>query len=448
MLLRLFKITLALFLGLVLCEGLLGALHVTLGAEERGGQGAAEVLCIGDSHTFGWNVDQAGAWPACLEALLTRPPSGADSAGGLRVANRGAPGKNTETLLGELDEYLALDRPRIVLILAGLNNPWSRPHAAGTARGFEWSRTARLTRILLARVQKSARIQGAGEASGGGSFEERELEGGRTEVRVVTREGDLESFEVGGGSIAHEEVQLAFDWIQRDLTELARRVREFGARPVLLTYALEEGEYLPNVNFTIREAAAESDIDLIDVAAAFRPHLDELGRERLFFPDAHPRREGYSVFARVVHDGLVELGLFDGPLVGDAFQELRERPAPVPELFVRPQPGDGGFELEVRFDPALEFSVLLSSELAPPDASESDLSWFGQRVALARGALFDASALDERLQGSFGDGATRLFVTPGQLGQLGASEEPVFAVLVARTQDWTVLAAGEPVRLR
>ena len=442
MLLRLSKIALALVLGLFLCEAVLVALHLTFGAEERGGAGAADVLCIGDSHTFGWNVDAAGAWPARLEQLLAS--DGSD----WRVANRGAPGKNTETLLEELDEYLALDRPQLVLILAGLNNPWSRPHEGGAGRALDWSRTARLTQLLWARVAKSARIQGAGDGSGAGSFEEREGEAGRTEVRVVTREGDLESFEIGGGTIAHEEVQLAFDWIQRDLLELARRVRAFGARPVLLTYALEEGEYLPSVNFAIREAAAEGELDLIDVAAAFRPHLDELGRARLFFPDAHPRRETYGAVARIVHDGLVELGCLAAAPVGDAFAELGARPAPTPELVRLPDGADGALELELRFDPALEFSVLVSEGLAAPEASDEELDWFGQRVALRRGALFDASAKDERLLGSFGAGTAHLTLTPGQLEQLGAASGPLFAVLVARTQDWTVLAASAPVALR
>lgn len=437
MLLRVLKVVLALFLGLVLCEVVLGALHLVFGAEERGGEGGAEILCIGDSHTFGWNVDAAGAWPARLEGLLNA--DGLD----VHVANRGAPGKNTETLLGELDQYLALDRPRVVLILAGLNNPWSRPHGEGAAGALDWSRTARLVKVLASRVVGGGRILGSGDGGGAGHIEETEGEDGRTEVRVVTREGDVESFEIGGGTIAHEEVQLAYDWIKRDLEELARRVRAFGATPVLLTYALEEGEYIPSVNFTIREAAVEEGIDLVDVAAAFTPVLDELGRERLFFPDAHPRREGYGAVARVVHDGLVRLGLVEAEPVGDPFSELRGVAAPEPKLegsFA----ADGSLKLTLEYEPALEYSVLLSKSALRSEAED----WFGLPVALVRDEVFAASERSGELKGGFGAGIQELSLSPAVLRGLGAEKGPLYAVLVARTQDWTTLQASSPVQLR
>lgn len=436
MLLRLAKVVLALALGLVLCELVLVLLHFAFGAAERGGAGGAEVLAIGDSHTFGWNVDAAGAWPARLEGLFET--EGLD----WNVANRGAPGKNTETLLGELDEYLALDRPQVVLILAGLNNPWSRPHGEGAASRLEWSRTARLVKLLASRVMGGSRIQGAGDGDGAGSFEERATDTGRTEVRVVTREGDLETFDIGGGTITHAEEQLAYDWIKRDLVELARRVTAFGARPVLLTYALDEGDYLPQVNFTIREAAAEAELDLIDVAAVFTPVLGEFEHGRLFFPDAHPRREAYGAVARIVHDGLVELGLVDAAELGDPFGELRARGAPRPEL-VGEFGADGSLELELTFDPELQFSVLLARA-----TSELGEEWFGVPVRLARDDLFAATEAEPRLAGSFGAGRTQLVLAAADLGELGADEGPLFAVLVARTQDWSVLAASAPVRLR
>jgi lysophospholipase L1-like esterase len=446
-LVRLFKVLLALLLGLVLCELGWGARHRGSGASERGGAGGAEVLCIGDSHTFGWNVDAEGAWPARLEGLLAA--DGVDWS----VANRGAPGKNTETLLGELDEYLALDRPDMVLILAGLNNPWSRPHGEGATGVLDWSRTARLVKLLVSRVRGGGRIQGTGADGGGaGRFDETTTDEGRTEVRVVTREGDVETFVIGGETLAHEEVQLAYDWIKHDLIELAARVKAFGARPVLLTYALEEGEYLPSVNFTIREAAAEGELDLIDVAAAFTPVLDELGRERLFFRDAHPRREGYGAVAQVVHDGLVELGLVDAALLGDAFAELRGRPAPAPLLAVRAD-ADGALVLEMTYDPALEYTLLLAR--APLEVGED---WYGVPVALAHDELFALTQAEATrretepgkslLRGSFGQGTTLLTLSRAELARWSADEGPLFGVLVGRTADFSMLAASDPVRLR
>ncbi|HIE69451.1 MAG TPA: hypothetical protein EYP98_04410, partial [Planctomycetes bacterium] len=111
-----------------------------------------------------------------------------------------------------------------------------------------WSRTVRLVKILVSRLATGEQASGITriradktDAPTLGTFDETELDGDRTEVRVVTREGDLESFVVGGGTLSMSEAQLAYDWITRDLVTLSDAVLAAGATPVLLTYALEEG---------------------------------------------------------------------------------------------------------------------------------------------------------------------------------------------------------------
>ena len=42
------------------------------GAGSHGGA-AFRILCLGDSHTYGWGVKRREAWPAQLEALLDPP---------------------------------------------------------------------------------------------------------------------------------------------------------------------------------------------------------------------------------------------------------------------------------------------------------------------------------------------------------------------------------------
>lgn len=443
---KLLRAALALMLGLALIEGCLWILHFTVGQQRHVlDGGAAEILCLGDSHTYGWNVDAASTWPAKLGELS-----------GVAITNRGAPGKNTATLLEELNEYLAIDQPRVVLILAGLNNPWSRPHAGGTEAFVgtaSWSRTARLVKILASRFTTDEQASGITriradktDAPTLGTFDETELDGERTEVRVVTREGDLESFVVGGGTLSMSEAQLAYDWITRDLVTLSDAVLAAGATPVLLTYALEEGEYIPSVNFTIREAAVLSETALIDVARDLAPLVDELTAERLFFPDAHPRREGYSAIASVIHDGLIRGGLIDGQLLGDPGVLLRKRAAPKPMLaLVRDVADDGKLNLDLAFEPGLCFSVLLSHSKS---AAEGD-SWFGIPNPLARGELFSASERSEALMGEFDDmGRARLEVSAELAAELGATEGKVWASLVARTRDWVLLGASAPVRVR
>jgi lysophospholipase L1-like esterase len=62
------------------------------------------ILCLGDSTTFGWGVDEEQAWPAELAAQLVTP-----------TINGGVPGHSTVQGLATLDRALAL-RPRVVVL--------------------------------------------------------------------------------------------------------------------------------------------------------------------------------------------------------------------------------------------------------------------------------------------------------------------------------------------
>jgi len=439
--LRPLQVLVALFVGVLLAEGVLWAAHFAWGGSGRAAAGG-DVLCIGDSHTFGWNVDAASAYPAQLEALLA--PTG------LQVTNRGAAGKNTRTLLEELDEYLQLDAPEVVLILAGINNPWSRPPAdlsvdAEPPGLLASTRLARFARIAAARFGNEGRGIGAGDGSGAGSVEERELDDGRTEVRVVNREGIVETFTVGGGTVGYDEAELAHQWINHDLGALAKRARAFGAMPVLLTYAVENSDTVRAVNASIRAAAKEHGVPLVDVARGMLPGLETFGAARLIFPDAHPRVEGYRAVARIVHDGLVAEGLVAAEPVGDPFAPLRTAAPPEPTLAATPD-GAGGFDLDLAFDPVLSFSVVLSSEPLPQGAAPT---WLGLPLPVAQDALFSASANTESLRGTFdANGTATLHLDAATLADLADPEAPVYALLVARTKGWTLLATSAPLQLR
>ena len=100
----------ALLLGLVLLELGLQAMALVgrLRREARYpdiAEAELVVLCVGDSHVYGLNVDGADAWPAQLELLLRE--AGLDA----RVVNRGLPGKHSRTVLEELPGYLADYQP-------------------------------------------------------------------------------------------------------------------------------------------------------------------------------------------------------------------------------------------------------------------------------------------------------------------------------------------------
>jgi lysophospholipase L1-like esterase len=62
------------------------------------------VLCLGDSTTFGWGVEEEQAWPARLAALTGAP-----------VVNGGVPGYSTVQGLARVDLALSI-RPKVVIL--------------------------------------------------------------------------------------------------------------------------------------------------------------------------------------------------------------------------------------------------------------------------------------------------------------------------------------------
>lgn len=71
----------------------------------RGGEPSpGAILCLGDSTTFGWGVEEDEAWPMVLGHLL-----------GERTVNGGVPGYSTVQALATIDHALTL-KPRLVLL--------------------------------------------------------------------------------------------------------------------------------------------------------------------------------------------------------------------------------------------------------------------------------------------------------------------------------------------
>ena len=85
-----------------------------------------EILCFGDSLTYGTGAKEGMAYPSRLSKII-----------GLPVINLGVPGDTTETALSRLEEDVLSGTPRIVLITLGgndLKNRISREKAFGNLR--------------------------------------------------------------------------------------------------------------------------------------------------------------------------------------------------------------------------------------------------------------------------------------------------------------------------
>lgn len=112
-------------------------------------EGSAEVVCLGDSFTYGIGAEsRAGAYPSRL-AVRLRERLGRE----VEVANMGWPGSDSADVVRRLPKALDL-RPRVVCVLIGCNDSWRRrglvaEESADTGSFSLELRTLRLVRILL-----------------------------------------------------------------------------------------------------------------------------------------------------------------------------------------------------------------------------------------------------------------------------------------------------------
>ncbi len=137
------------------------------------GSEALDVLCVGDSYTYGLGSEDGRGYPEHLQELLDQ----AWGEGAALVHNRGRPGQNSSQALDTLPEQLAALAPEVVVILVGHNNGWNyndlhlEPGEAtvtSKARGLLGrSRLVRLLRLAVGwdlgeaeRTADAARAQG------------------------------------------------------------------------------------------------------------------------------------------------------------------------------------------------------------------------------------------------------------------------------------------------
>src|SRR5713101_5404555 len=76
------------------------------------------ILCVGDSNTYGLNVERAQAYPAVLEQLWN---AGAASPP-IETLNLAFPGQNSSALLKNFRAMLWAIRPEVVMVMIGAND--------------------------------------------------------------------------------------------------------------------------------------------------------------------------------------------------------------------------------------------------------------------------------------------------------------------------------------
>ncbi len=294
-------------LGLLLAEGVLRlaarAVPALLARRAEPAAGATfRILCLGDSHTYGWGVERAEAWPARLQSLL-------DAAGAplrFEVTNLGIPASNSAQLLATLPANLVRYAPDLLIVATGGNDVVNQagldaaPDAGALQRLHRalWD-ASRLYRLLALAVHDRElrgvpRADGAPEVRWRNPLAAVEVDHGASVERFehrITWGVFLEPAE-------HERIT------RRNLEAIVRVAREADVPIVLASYVHTVGPHgvanramagIPGALFVSQTWPGD-----------LAPHLPPQERGRgLFLPDLHPRPPVYAAFAAHLREALV-----------------------------------------------------------------------------------------------------------------------------------------------
>jgi len=270
--------------------GAILAKRATAEAVQRHGEGPT-ILAIGESTTAGLGVSRKESYPRQLEQSLRKHYSNPS----IQVVYPWAIGRNSSQQLNRISRYLEAFEPDLVLLMCGVNNPWSLEESNITQfieDDDSVSRRIRFRQLIdksrLAKLIRLALI---------------DLRYVMDDLRGKPEEGKWPppSWILDWRDEHREEfLQL---W-RSDIGAMIERSLRSGAQVALMTYP--RYEFPPPEEF--RDLAAKYDVPLINIHRAFRTRLKRSELSDYFLEDGyHPNPQGYKLLADEILLRIVEL---------------------------------------------------------------------------------------------------------------------------------------------
>ncbi len=233
--------------------------------------GEFRIFALGDSNTFGWDVDEGANWPAQLQRLF------AGSHPGTQVINAGVWGYTSFQGRNRFQELLAYS-PDLVLVSFGANDA----HQVRVPDSEYVQRHDRIERLTRATKR----------------------------LRLAQLAVDVwDKVEVATGATGALVPRVSLTEYLTYLRDIVRTGRARGVRVVLLTRPYmgtstdpaSWKSHAPAYNEATRDVAREEHAPVIDVYAAFRDHPE------YFDDESHFGVEGHHLAAELIHKELASL---------------------------------------------------------------------------------------------------------------------------------------------
>jgi lysophospholipase L1-like esterase len=226
-------------------------------------EGTDTILCVGDSHTFGADMQPEESYPGRLQEDLD-----AVAPRHFSVVNLGIPGYNTTQVLKRLPARARRHQPAMVLVWAGVNDAWNLTGVA--TENYPWwirldgyATRSRLYRLVRVRLH-DRRIEMGLDAPGSRAVLVQsvdELAANLDEPREFHVDGEIEMIEVH-----RREFQVDDEMIERatrNYISMAAWAKSAGVALALITYPVEFGGFAA-ANQAMRAAAAETGVPIVE----------------------------------------------------------------------------------------------------------------------------------------------------------------------------------------
>jgi lysophospholipase L1-like esterase len=235
--------------------------------------GIVRIFALGDSNTFGWDVDEGVNWPSQLQRLLASSPRRTE------VINAGVWGYSSFQGLRRFRELLEFE-PDLVLVSFGANDA----HQVTVADADYVARHERAE--SLTRASRKLRV-----------------------AQLAIEGWDKLSITAGRGSGGPLRPRVTTDDYAAHLREMIQSGRGRGVRVVLLTRPFVGSStdpaswktYAPHYNAATMAVAREQNVPVVDVHGAFRD------RPELFDDESHFGAEGHGIAAALIFERLKPL---------------------------------------------------------------------------------------------------------------------------------------------
>ncbi|HKE01133.1 MAG TPA: hypothetical protein VKE69_08995 [Planctomycetota bacterium] len=388
--------------------------------------GRPVVLFVGDSHTYGMNVEAGDSMPAQAEAVsrACAPP-------GFGAVNRGRIASPSWVALDEARESIARYRPVAVVARVGINNRLiGPPEEAGWLDGLRIVRVARIGLRNWADFRASREPRPLTEMTADGSM--------RVRTPVRGEGGSAQEFVSRPVAPDADYVRTVRPRLRADLVAIAREAERAGARTVFATYFPDAVPFaLPNED--LAWAARETGAAFADVASVGRRAIAARPRSELVFFDEHVTPLAYALEAREVVRALREAGAIVGASPDDPIAWLASRPTMRPEVELALE--RDAWTLVVRSKPARNGSVILGRPGPPAQTL--------QGLPIADDELARSAAASDALKFSTdAKGEARVPIAPALAGLPDTARAVAVVVVPAAAGEPAMYYASEPVDFR